>query len=500
MKINYRQPEPEGIKNLLFLIVLVILFIPGIQGRLNLVKEPQLDGAFTKGEKPTFRDFTIEKWADGTFQEEYNQRLEQNIGFRNFFVRIQNQISYSLYGKANAEGVVVGKGDMLFEEDYIREYLGMYYVGDTVWEKKAARLKAVQDTLARLNKKLLVVFEPDKASIFPELIPAEYANIKKKLSNYDKLKGELQAYGVNILDINQYFKTLKGKTEYPLFGQCGTHWSYYGATLAADSTLKFIEKWTGKDLPDMRITENRVYSVPRHPDYDIGLAMNLFFMIPHPKTADPILKFDHSGNKSKPGVLVVGDSFFFNWLNNRIPENTFNDCEFWYYNKKIVRSDGVPAGVASERNLYEEIMKRDIIMIMITGRFMHAFAWDFDEQMYNLFYPGHSADPIEKFSNELRIYGEEFRRMYEESVASNISLQDRIKQEAEFLFYDDLKKNPGKYSSKEHIIKSYELAIKGTPDWLEQIKKKAKDNNISVDEQVRKDAEWLYEDKYGKKE
>jgi len=63
------------------------------------------------------------------------------------------------------------------------------------------------------------------------------------------------------------------------------------------------------------------------------------------------------------------------------------------------------------------------------------------------------------------------------------------------LFYDDYKDNPDKYTEKRDLIRIYEMGIRGTPEWFAEIKRKAKINNISVDEQIRKDAEWIYEDK-----
>lgn len=497
MEIKTREAKVKGVKNLLFLCILIILAIPGLQGRFNFIKEPDLGGAFKKSPPPTIDSLNPDSWFNGHFQEEYDYRVEQNIGFRNFLVKLNNQLDFTLFKKANAEGVVVGKYSMLFEEDYINEYLGNYYVGDSVWIKKALKIRLVQDTLQKLGKTILVIFEPDKASVFPENIPDLYDLKSKRTSNYERLSKELQLSGVNVLDLNKYFLTIKGKTEYPIFPQCGTHWSYYGATLAADTSIRFIENLINADLPDMKIVANNVPDVPRHPDYDIGLAMNLYFMIPHPKTADPIVEFNMQ-NKVRPDALVVGDSFYFNWLNNRIPTKVFSTCDFWYYNKNITHSDGTQDGVAGDLNFRDEIMNRDIILIMITGRFMHAFAWGFDEKLYDLFYPG-KTDPIDHFTDQVRIYGDHFKKLYKESVQNGVSLEKRIYDEATYLFTEDIKKNPDKYTTREARIISIEIGIKNTPEWYKDIEKKAKANNIPVEEQLRLDAEWVYNDKYGKK-
>lgn len=489
--------KSSGAKSILFTLVILFLILPGFQSRYGLITEKKLTGAFQKHEKPDLGQFSWKSWLDGSFQEEFNNRLEQNIGFRNSLVRMHNQLSFSLFHQANAEGVIVGQNNELFEEDYIREYMGQYYVGDTVWNKKAARLKAVQDTLARLGKTFIVVFEPGKGSFNSDLLPRKYRNLTKSRSNYEEMIYQLGKNGVNVLDLNQYFISIKGKTEFPLFPQCGTHWSYYGAALAADTTLRYIESLRGIDLPDMKIVRNEIPDTTRHPDYDIGLAMNLMFRIPHPKTANPILQFQQGSAKTKPDVLIVGDSYYFNWLNNRIPSEVFNSCDFWYYNRNITRSDGSSAGETTGLDIKSEVLKRDIVMIMITERFIHMFAWGFDEQLYDLFYPSW-RNPIEVFSNKIRTYDDEFHRMYKESLVKNISLPERINQEAMYMFFIDSRDNPEKYTSKYERMLIIELGIRGSPEWMEKMKEKAIINNISIDAQIRKDVLWMYEENYVK--
>ncbi|KAF5066811.1 SGNH hydrolase-like domain, acetyltransferase AlgX [anaerobic digester metagenome] len=493
-----KKSDGNSLKSFMFFMLMLLIAAPAIQSRFRLFPEKPLSGAFIDAGKPSFNDFSRAGWLNGSFQETFNERLEHHIGFRSDLVRLNNQADFLFFRQANAEGVIIGRNNELFEEDYLREVTGLYYVGDSVWIKKARQLRAVQDTLASLGKTLVVILEPGKGSFHTDLWPRKYRNLPEKTSNYRMLLTRLEASGVNVLDLNRYFIDIKEKAANPLFPKCGTHWSYYGAALAADTTLKYLREISGKPVPELIIRKTVELDTIRHPDYDIGLAMNLLFRIPQPGLVYPVLEFAGTGSETKPNALIVGDSFYFNWLNDHITPSAFSNCDFWYYNKNITRCDYLQDGVAADRNFRDEIMQRDFILIMITERFHHAFAWNFDEQLYDLFYPGY-RDPVEIFSNQIRTYGDGFKRMYEESLALNMSLEERIKKEANYLFFEDHLNAPEKYSDKRDLVRLLEMGIRGTPDWMKEIKRKARENGISEDEQIRRDATWMYEDKYGKK-
>ena len=97
------------------------MVFPAIQKKYAIFQVKKLDGDFVLTEKPVF---SWTDWFDGRFQMTYDKYLEDHIGFRDFLVRLTNQIDYSLYRIPHAEGVIVGKDDQLIEYDYIRAYTG----------------------------------------------------------------------------------------------------------------------------------------------------------------------------------------------------------------------------------------------------------------------------------------------------------------------------------------------------------------------------------------
>ncbi|MCC7318200.1 MAG: hypothetical protein IT219_06670, partial [Bacteroidales bacterium] len=66
--------------------------------------------------------------------------------------------------------------------------------------------------------------------------------------------------------------------------------------------------------------------------------------------------------------------------------------------------------------------------------------------------------------------------------------------------FGDWQKHPEYYTNKDEVIDMMVMAIKGSPEWLASVQKKARDRNISEEEMLKLDAEWMYDQKYKTKE
>ena len=121
---------------MLFWGLVAALTVPAIQTTFQIIKENPLDGAYYMAGKPKF---SIHAWFSGEFQEQVNQAIEEHIGFRATFIRVRNQLEYWLFKKVNASNVVIGKGEVLYQDFYIDAYLGKDFLGDDVIEKKVEK-------------------------------------------------------------------------------------------------------------------------------------------------------------------------------------------------------------------------------------------------------------------------------------------------------------------------------------------------------------------------
>jgi len=387
------------LKNILFLLVLVVMILPVIQKEWPFVEEPPLNGDFIEKKQP---DFTWKGFFNGSYQNAYEPYLEQHIGFHNTLVRLRNQLDYSLFRKPNAEGIVIGKEDFIFEYDYIREITGRDFVGYDFIDEKLRRLKYVQEYLKKTkNIDLVLVFMPGKASFYREYIPDKYLKKVSDSTNYSVYLSQIKKRGIKYVDLNHFFHQAKKEAPYPMFPKYGTHWSIYGMSRAAHVWLDSIEQFRGRKLNDFNTDSLYFSTIPLRTDYDGGKALSLLCNLSKEKFAYPSYIFGHDSARYKPHVLVIGDSFYWNIFNSGIPENLFANKAFWYYNAKIYPDFYIKPKYTRDVNLKEEVERQDLIFVMVTERFLNIFDWKFIDQLYYLYTPDYIIDPVYDYMNDI---------------------------------------------------------------------------------------------------
>lgn len=467
--------------------VILVLIFPAFQKEFDFVEVKKLDGDFVLADKP---DFTWPSWYSGNLQSAYDIYLEDHIGFRDILVRITNQIDYDLYRIPHADGVVVGKNNQLFEYDYIRAFIGEDFIGEENIDRKIRKLKFIQEHLKQeKNIDLVLVFEPDKVSFFPESIPEKYLGRVSSNTNFDSFLKKATEYDVKFIDFQAYFNLLKGTAQYPLYPQYGIHWSIYGMSYAADSLISYIENIRGIDLPEYYIDSLQIDQKSRRPDYDIGKTLNLLFRL-HEKTklAYPVYRFEESTDKEKPRVLAIADSYYWNIYNTRIPHNLFQKQAFWYFNKKVYPDFYSAPKYVSDINLKEEIEKQDVIFLMITARFLFKFGWNFIEDTYRLYGPSSKYDKIHDYKCDIWNYNVWFTNTIEDAKKRNISLEEMLSLAAEYTYGQEDLESLLMYKG----VKYFTQVILNDPIWYKNLQTEALEKNIPIDQIVQNEANYNF--------
>jgi hypothetical protein len=358
-------------------VLISLLLIPYFQVKTQYFKIPTLNGAIEKKIAPKL-DLT--SWLNGTYQEGYEAYLNDNFGFHDLIIRLNNQINFYIFKKAKANGVVVGKENYLYEESYIKAYYGQDFIGQSEIRKRLKRVHYIQQRLARMDKQFIIVYAPGKGSYFPEYIP-DRLKTKIQTTNYETYVKTSKDLGINHIDFHKYFRAQKHRSKYPLYPQYGIHWSKYGMYLAADSMVRYIENLAHIDMANFYYKQLR-WAQPEDTDYDIALGMNILDTLKSFQMAYPNVLSEPNTNKAKPSVLVVADSFYWGLFNFGF-SNVFDKSHFWYYNEEVYPDTYVSPKKTKQVLFSKEVKSHDIFIVLATDANLPKFGWGFIDRFYH---------------------------------------------------------------------------------------------------------------------
>jgi hypothetical protein len=426
----------KNYKKILMGIMLLCLFLPLLQEELKMVEILSLKGAIVDPPKPGFH---FSKWFEGTFQKEEEAYQNEKFGFRPLLIRLNNQIAFSFFNEAKAKGVIIGKEKYLYEENYIKAYYGKDFIGSQIIVDRLEKIKYLQDTLKKKNIDLIVIYASGKGSYFPEFIPEEYKT-HRDTTNFETYVKKSKELGINHIDMYSYFIREKLKSKYPLYPKYGIHWSAYADFVVTDTLIRYIENLKKADLPELKIHSVVVSDSLRWRDYDVAEGMNLLFKLPSQKLAYPEYSFQEE-HKIKPKALLIGDSFFWGIIGMGLANKFLTYPEFFYYANELYLPDK-PTKPREQIDLKSLIESQSLIIILTGDANLPHFGWSFINDAYMLY--GKDTSKI----NTMR---------------------------------------------KEEKIKKYISQILNTPDWLDDLTKKAKTSGTPLDSIIRANAIYMVE-------
>ncbi len=361
--------------------IILLLFAPIIQEKLELFTFKPLEGYFEQRVEPKF---SLESWIDGSYQINKEKYIDQNFGLRNLLIRLNNQIDFWFLKKLHAEKVVLGKNGMLYESHYITSYLGEDYLGKSKVDELTKKLKKIQDYFEQHNKTFIIMLAPGKASFFPNQFPEAF-NKAKKRNNYEEFSAQLKTKNINTIDFNKWFLAKKDKTPFPLYTELGIHWTAYGASLAFDSLIKYISIKRNIDLKNYVVEKLELPDTLRPPDEDIYRALNLLFTMKHAKAVYPIYKTTIDTIQKKPSLLTIGDSYWWNIYNNGVFQTRFNKCRFWYYFQEAFPESLKKQTFVESLDFENCIAETDVIIFCFTESTLKTIGNGFIEKAYSTF-------------------------------------------------------------------------------------------------------------------
>jgi SGNH hydrolase-like domain, acetyltransferase AlgX len=371
-------------KRTLFYIIFILLLLPLGEKTLKFIKSGTLKGNFRPAADI---DFTLERWWTDSFQHQKERYINDAVGFREDLIRITNQIDYSLFDKCHADWTIKGKDGYLYQFPYVNAYFGTDFMGYEQILLRSRKMKAIQDTLTKLGKTFVLVYAPSKASFFPEHFPDNRVMPSIGPTNYEVYRRDCDSLGVHQVDMDAWFRSLKGKSAEPLFSKQGIHWTEYGACLGGDSLVKYIERVRNIHVAHPKWDKMERTSNIRCGDDDIAAELNLIFPVAKETLSYPIIEDVKDTGKDKINAIYIGDSYAHKMIEFGILYKMNGQCEFWRYFDEMHDINGHYFTYIKDYDWKKAIDRCNTVVIVYTLFNFWNLGNGFIEQAYNYYYP-----------------------------------------------------------------------------------------------------------------
>ena len=449
--------KQKAFHTVLFGLLLVLLFLSPIQQQFKIFKFKPLAGAMVAAERPKF---SLKSFMKGAYQTQLDKYLSENIGFREFFIRNYNQLTWSLFHKSNNETIFVGKDDWLFNDYVMNHYMGKALYGYAQDEGEmtrkmladARRLQNMQTVLENYGVNLFVCIAPSKDMVCEENLPMIKENERETtIRAIDFYPPLFDSLGIHYLNFSDYFIQIRDTVSYPLYYKSSSHWTNLAATYMADTLIRYMELLSGLNLHNVSFSEPYL-SWTREPDKDLEVVLNLNRPIETNEYPYVNVIVDDDSTAIKPRWLVVGDSYFRGFQYNLPLDKLFASHHYWRYNTSIF--DDPLHDNTSEVDLLRELLTSDIVTVLYTP----CNLFDLNRQF---------------LTNSIACLCDA-NGMPNPRVAKVLSEIN----------------DPERERYRQEMLRNQE--------WLESIKEKAKRSNITLEEAMERDIDWLLSQKQAK--
>jgi hypothetical protein len=413
--------------------ILSIAFVY-FQGAKKIYKEPKLGLDLPRVKKP---QLDLDSWFSREWQTEINKFSKRTFGLFNSSLLTYNQLDYTVFKKANAKDVIVGKEGYLYEKAYIDAFYGNDLLSDSLLDVKVKKLAHVKHYFDSIEVKLCVVFAPGKASYYPEYIPDFYKGSIPQETNNSEFEKRFLEEGIPYIDMRNWFLEMKDTAKFPLVSQTGIHWSYFGMLLAADSLINYSEQVSNKDLANIQLGKFQLSEKPRFTDDDIEKGMNLLTAINSQELAYPDFKYE-TGDFDSVSAILIGDSYGLGLYNRGLFSRSFTDGQFWFYFRNNYKDYENRSELKFE-NWLSQLKTTDIVFIVCTEATLRKFAFGFVENAFYELFPNHALNKfrrkkVEEYKFNIERNKDLMNRLKIRANQNGISIDKAVELEAQYLY------------------------------------------------------------------
>ena len=227
------KSKERSLLNISFIVLfLIILFAPSIEQRFDLIPvQPVVE---SRAKVPLPPGNPMENlWLGHGYFSEYEKHFNDVFGFRDFFIRVRNQIQYSLF--SDSDQVIIGRDGWLADRSSVD--VEQHHT-DTLTEEQWAQL---QGRIVKFNRilrdrgiYLIIVPVPIKNTVYPEYFPDAAAR-RPAVTGYERFRRLLAGNKIPFVDAYKILSEKKHSAN--VYYKTDLHWNTLGARAVAAATV-----------------------------------------------------------------------------------------------------------------------------------------------------------------------------------------------------------------------------------------------------------------------
>ena len=238
-------------------------------------------GAISLGEYSTYQ-VQDKSWVTGDQASAYEHHYDEQLPIKRFGVNVWAAIEYALFNEGRS-GVEIGQAGWL----YSSEELKTYSPEQDYTEQNLKQIKTIAAALSKQNIELVIAVIPTKARIYPEHLGASHPS-ETASARYREFTQWLQSQAIHWAGFKE--PMLEAKNLQQVYLRTDTHWTPYGAKVAATHLGRYIAEIDNSLIDDSSLFSTKTESSQSHEgDLMSFIPFRDYFhwMGPQPETIEP---------------------------------------------------------------------------------------------------------------------------------------------------------------------------------------------------------------------
>jgi alginate O-acetyltransferase complex protein AlgJ len=295
------------LRSTVFFSVCILLLIPSaytVLTMLNQGKTPIFAASTVNEKKPDIPQFSWD--APDAFLRDVELYFSKTYALRHLFIRWHCTLSTRLLGESPVPMVIAGKDGWLFGDldGSLDDHRGMEQLNEQELNDIKLKWTYIKNYLDSKGVYLLVVFAPDKETIYPEYLPARLGPFVES-TRLDQVIAEISTIpGLEYVDLRGTLKS--AKEQGLLYYNVNSHWTALGAFIGYQELLSHL----GVRFDEVNVPGIESVTTEKYAHCLGGYPQMMIMSGEYPDNQVQLTVQTRSSSKIRaPSLLIFHDSF-----------------------------------------------------------------------------------------------------------------------------------------------------------------------------------------------